>query len=51
MKDNQFETIYSEPEAIARAMSQMKDNDLVVILADHVGASLDIVRAYSSEAR
>jgi cyanophycin synthetase len=51
MTENQFETIYSEPEAIARAMSKMKDNDLVVILADHVGASLDTVRAYSSEAR
>jgi cyanophycin synthetase len=51
MHENQFETIYSEPEAIARAMSQMKDNDLVVILADQVSASLDTIRQYSSGAR
>jgi len=48
MEENQFETIYSEPEAIAAAMLQMKDNDLVVILADHVSESLDAVRQYSS---
>src|SRR4051812_15753234 len=48
MAEDQFETIYSEPEAIAAAMLQMQDNDLVVVLADHVSESLDAVRQYSS---
>jgi phosphopentomutase len=51
MKENQITTIYSEPEAIAHAMGQMKDNDLVVILADHVSESLNTVRQYSSDMR
>ena len=51
MRENQITTIYSEPEAIAHAMGQMKDNDLVVILADHVSESLDTVRQYSSDMR
>jgi cyanophycin synthetase len=48
MEENRFQTIFSEPEAIAAAMSQMKDNDLVVILADHVSESLATVRQYSA---
>jgi cyanophycin synthetase len=48
MAEDQFETIYSEPEAIAAAMLQMQENDLVVVLADHVSESLDAVRQYSS---
>jgi cyanophycin synthetase len=47
--ENQYETIYSEQEAITRAMQQMKDNDLVVILADDVSGSLDLVRKYSAD--
>ncbi len=34
---------------ITRALEQMKDNDLVVILADDVSASLDLVRRYSPD--
>jgi UDP-N-acetylmuramyl tripeptide synthase len=48
LSDNQYETIYSEEEAIVHAMRQMKDNDLVVILADDVSASLNLVRKYSA---
>jgi cyanophycin synthetase len=47
--ENQYETIFNEQEAIAHAMQQMKDNDLVVILADDVAASLDLVRKYSAD--
>jgi cyanophycin synthetase len=47
--DSQFATIYNEQEAITHAMRQMKDNDLVVILADDVGRSLHLVRTYSAE--
>jgi cyanophycin synthetase len=47
--ENQYETIYNEQEAITHAMQQMKDNDLVVILADDVTGSLDLVRKYSAD--
>jgi cyanophycin synthetase len=46
MRDGQFETIHSEQEAITHALEQMKENDLVVILADDVAGSLDLVRHY-----
>ncbi|MFL5565342.1 MAG: cyanophycin synthetase [Gemmatimonadaceae bacterium] len=46
MEDGQYETILGEEEAIVHAMTQMKDNDLVVILADDVSASLAVVRRY-----
>src|SRR3954462_15262827 len=49
LKEGQYETIYSEQEAIAHAMQQMKDNDLLVILADNVSASIDLVRRYSAD--
>jgi cyanophycin synthetase len=49
LEDGQFETIYGEEEAITHAMHQMKDNDLVVILADDVAGSLDTVRRYSAD--
>jgi cyanophycin synthetase len=49
MDDNRYETIYDEQEAITRAIEQMKDNDLVVILADDVSRSLDLVRRYSPD--
>jgi cyanophycin synthetase len=48
MSENQYETIFSEQEAITRAMDKMKENDLVVILADNVSGSLDLVRQYSN---
>ncbi|MFL5595628.1 MAG: cyanophycin synthetase [Gemmatimonadaceae bacterium] len=46
MDDGQCETILGEEEAIIHAMAQMKDNDLVVILADDVSASLAVVRRH-----
>jgi cyanophycin synthetase len=49
LKDGQYETIYDEREAIAHAMEMMKDNDLVVILADDVAASLETVRQHSAD--
>ena len=48
MEENRFQTIFTEREAIAAAIAQMKDNDLVVILADRVSVSLDTVRQYSA---
>jgi cyanophycin synthetase len=47
--ENQYETIFDEQDAITRAMQRMKDNDLVIILADDVNASLGLVRQYSSD--
>jgi len=49
MNEDQYETMFTEPEAIAHAISQMQDNDLVVILADDVSRSLDAVRKYSTD--
>jgi cyanophycin synthetase len=47
--ESQYETIFDEQDAITRAMQRMKDNDLVIILADDVNASLGLVRKYSSD--
>jgi cyanophycin synthetase len=47
--ESQYETIFDEQDAITRAMQRMKDNDLVIILADDVNASLGLVRRYSSD--
>ncbi|HKN58837.1 MAG TPA: cyanophycin synthetase, partial [Gemmatimonadaceae bacterium] len=49
MEENHYATIYNEQEAITYALEQMEDNDLVVILADDVSASLDLVRRYSPD--
>jgi cyanophycin synthetase len=49
MEEGRYETIYDEREAIGHAMSLMKDNDLVVILADDVRGSLQAVQQYSSD--
>ncbi|HEY3112309.1 MAG TPA: cyanophycin synthetase [Gemmatimonadaceae bacterium] len=49
MEENRYETIYNEQEAITKALGKMQDNDLVVILADDVSASLDLVRRYSPD--
>ncbi|MGH7651719.1 MAG: cyanophycin synthetase [Gemmatimonadaceae bacterium] len=51
LSEKQYETIFDEREAITHAIQQMKDNDLVVILADDVARSLDVVRHYSGEVR
>ncbi|HEU4748935.1 MAG TPA: cyanophycin synthetase [Gemmatimonadaceae bacterium] len=45
--EQQYEIIYDEQDAIARAIDRMQENDLVVILADDVGASLDLIRRHS----
>jgi cyanophycin synthetase len=47
--EHQYEIIYDENEAIAKAMDGMQDNDLIVILADDVNASLNLVRKYSAD--
>jgi len=47
--ESQYETIFDEQDAITRAMQRMKDNDLVIILADDVNASLGLVRQYSND--
>ena len=49
LSDDQYHTIYSEQEAISHAMGLMRDNDLVVILADDVAGSLDAVRQHSAD--
>ncbi len=49
MRANQYEVIYTEAEAIQYALGHMKDNDLVVILADDVKASIECVRKYSPD--
>jgi UDP-N-acetylmuramyl tripeptide synthase len=49
LAENQYATIYSEEEAITHALEQMRDNDLVVILADDVNKSLNLVRRYSAD--
>ncbi|HKN58209.1 MAG TPA: cyanophycin synthetase, partial [Gemmatimonadaceae bacterium] len=48
MNEDQFETILTEPEAVEHAMAQMKDNDLLVILADDIGKCLNAVRRFSA---
>jgi cyanophycin synthetase len=49
MSENQYEVIFTEAEAIQHALGRMKDNDLVVILADDVKASIEYVRKYSPD--
>jgi cyanophycin synthetase len=49
LSEHQYETIFDEQDAIARAMEKMKDNDLVVILADDVSGILDMVRRHSAD--
>jgi cyanophycin synthetase len=49
LSEKQYETIFDEQSAITCAMQRMKDNDLVIILADDVNASLGLVRRYSSD--
>lgn len=49
MEDGHYATIFDEQEAISHAMRLMKDNDLVVILADDVSGSLETVRQFSAD--
>jgi cyanophycin synthetase len=49
LNEKQYETVFDEQDAITHAMQRMKENDLVVILADDVSASLGLVRRYSAD--
>jgi cyanophycin synthetase len=49
MAESQFEIIYKEPEGLARAISQMEDNDLVFVLADDVPAVLSQLHALGGD--
>ncbi|HEY1951669.1 MAG TPA: cyanophycin synthetase [Gemmatimonadaceae bacterium] len=49
MDADRYSTIYTEGDAIAHAIGLMKDNDLVVILADDVSGSLETVRRLSAD--
>ena len=43
-----IETHFAEPDAMARALGMMQDGDLVVVLAENVGAVLHRVRSRTS---
>src|SRR4051812_21641539 len=45
---DRIETVYSEPEAVARAVEQIRDRDLVVVLADDVPGVLEQLRPLRS---
>ena len=49
LREDQYEIIYDENEAIAAAMNRMHDNDLVIVLVDDVGASLEMIRRHSAD--
>ena len=49
LRESQYEIIYNENEAITKAIERMQENDLVVILADDVTASLDLIRKHSAD--
>lgn len=49
MSDSRFEIIYNESEGLAHAMSQMEDNDLVLVLADDVPAVLTQLHALAGD--
>jgi cyanophycin synthetase len=49
MRENQYEVIFNEAEAVQQALAQMKDNDLVVILADDVKGTIERVRKFSGD--
>jgi cyanophycin synthetase len=48
LQREKIETVFAEPEAIARALGMMQDGDLVVVLVDDVSTVLRRVRARSS---
>jgi cyanophycin synthetase len=47
--EEHIDVVHDEKEALAHAMSYMKDNDLIFILADDVPAVLEQVRQLSTE--
>ncbi|HUQ46611.1 MAG TPA: cyanophycin synthetase [Gemmatimonadaceae bacterium] len=48
MTDDRIEIVYDEKEALAKALNDMRDNDLVFVLADDVPAVLEQVRELSA---
>ncbi|HUQ98384.1 MAG TPA: cyanophycin synthetase [Gemmatimonadaceae bacterium] len=49
LKEGQYTSIFTEQEAITHAMNQMKDNDLVVVLADDVARSIEVIRKMAGD--
>ncbi|HZK78305.1 MAG TPA: hypothetical protein VFC35_05305, partial [Gemmatimonadaceae bacterium] len=49
MPDDRIEVMFDEKEALAKALSDMQDNDLVFVLADDVPAVLQQIRELSAE--
>ena len=49
MRADALETVYAEPDAVARALELMEERDLVLILAEDVSAVLAQVRPRGSE--
>jgi cyanophycin synthetase len=49
LSEEHIDVVHDEKEALSRAMSYMKDNDLIFILADDVPAVLAQVRQLSTE--
>ncbi|HYC33700.1 MAG TPA: cyanophycin synthetase [Gemmatimonadales bacterium] len=49
MRADAIETVYAEPDAVARALELMEERDLVLILAEDVSAVLAQVRPRGSE--
>jgi cyanophycin synthetase len=49
MSRDRYEIIYNETDAIKRAIEMMYDNDIALVLADDVNASLSTIRSYTSE--
>lgn len=49
LSDDHIDVVHDEKQALAHAMSYMKDNDLIFILADDVPAVLEQVRQLSTE--
>jgi UDP-N-acetylmuramyl tripeptide synthase len=49
MTDDRIEVIYDEKEALAKALFEMQENDLVFVLADEVPEVLEQIRQLSAE--
>jgi cyanophycin synthetase len=49
MTDDRIDIVYEEKEALAKALSDMQDNDLVFVLADEVQQVLEQIRQLSAE--
>jgi cyanophycin synthetase len=49
MSRDRYEIIYDENDAIRRAIEMMYENDVALVLADNVNASLSTIRSYSPE--